>query len=395
MRGSLQQVLLDTLPKNDNVRIEFHKQLCNLNDTPKNDGYGEEYKQGIVCLFSDGTEVGPFDLVVGCDGINSSVRRYVESGSIKKKNTKLQTRNNRKNNLSAIYSGIRIRYAVADNGEINSSTLTSKLTQYFGNGAYALHGTYGAGANKNIKESAFIVYLDDQYIGPIQTKTNHPNDTRKTIIAIDDDNEIKNDDENADWSQNNQQQQYEIARTNMIQKLHDCGIPFNDRDVLGRTILNANQFFELGVYFHNPFTRWNRRINGSNNKNNTNNFAVLCGDAAHAFPPFLGQGSNQAIQDAYCLASKIHQYNHDVYSKNNNANMNASDFYLQKYLDEYQRIRFPPTIGIFWKSAFLGYLETGGKNGFYSKSRDAFFKVMGTVGIAQRILIDAATPKIK
>jgi 2-polyprenyl-6-methoxyphenol hydroxylase-like FAD-dependent oxidoreductase len=26
-------------------------------------------------------------------------------------------------------------------------------------------------------------------------------------------------------------------------------------------------------------------------------------------PPFLGQGSNQAIQDSYCLAKKIFEFN--------------------------------------------------------------------------------------
>lgn len=29
------------------------------------------------------------------------------------------------------------------------------------------------------------------------------------------------------------------------------------------------------------------------------------GDAAHAMPPFLGQGANQAIQDGLCLAQQL------------------------------------------------------------------------------------------
>lgn len=360
MRGSIQQALLDTLPKND-VQLQYNKDLRNIKENKSFvDG-------GILCQFTDDSEVGPFDMVIGCDGINSSVRRYVESGNEDSGNNK---------DTSAIYSGIRIRYAVSISNEINQSSLTAKLSQYFGNGAYALHGTYGAGFEKNVKESAFVVYLDDNYIGPFKKSTDNKETTTVTVTE-----EVN---ENADWNQDNQQNN-EIARIKMNRQLYDSDIPVNINDPLGRTIANADQFFELGVYFHNPFIRWNRLIGSSNN-----NFVVLCGDAAHAFPPFLGQGSNQAIQDSYCLASKLHQFNNDV----NNGKINNSNE-MQGYLDEYQKIRFPSTFGIFWKSAFLGYLETGGKNGFYSKFRDAFFKSMSTIGVAKSILIGAATPKIK
>lgn len=32
---------------------------------------------------------------------------------------------------------------------------------------------------------------------------------------------------------------------------------------------------------------------------------VLAGDACHAMAPFLGQGANQGIQDAVCLAQRL------------------------------------------------------------------------------------------
>ena len=67
---------------------------------------------------------------------------------------------------------------------------------------------------------------------------------------------------------------------------------------------------------------------------------------------------------------------------------------LQSLLNEYERVRWLPCFEIFWKAAFLGYLETGGINGFYSKFRDAFFKSMGIIGVASKVLLNAATPKV-
>ncbi len=112
-------------------------------------------------------------------------------------------------------------------------------------------------------------------------------------------------------------------------------------------------------------------------------------------PPFLGQGSNQAIQDAYCLASKIFQHNANCIQglaeqRKDEENEPKS---LQVLLKEYENTRWFPTASITIKSAFLGYLETGEK-GFLSKFRDAFFFVAGKVGIARMVFLDAATPKL-
>jgi len=60
---------------------------------------------------------------------------------------------------------------------------------------------------------------------------------------------------------------------------------------------------------------------------------------------------------------------------------------------DYENLRWNPTSSITAKSIFLGYLETGGK-GLPSLFRDAFFFFAGNMGLAQKVFLDAATPKI-
>ena len=160
------------------------------------------------------------------------------------------------------------------------------MRQYFGEGAYALSGTYGAGVGRPPINAAFITFLDNDYIGPFKKKEAQSSEAAP---------------ENADWTQDVRAP--ENIRDYMLQQVEDCRIPDVD---IGPVIEKADRFFELGVYFHNPISLsgWSKEVPGSEG-----GYCTLAGDAAHAMPPFLGQGSNQAIQDAYCLAKKIYDHN--------------------------------------------------------------------------------------
>jgi salicylate hydroxylase len=386
MRGALQQVLYDILPTDDRrVRVQFGKKLTALN-------LDNDSNKGVRCTFADGTETGPYDVIIGCEGINSVVKNYVDSNG--SPDTAVSSTTAPK---SAIYSGLRIRYAVADDSTDSAKPPFTTLSQFFGRGAYALHGVYGTGADRPPTQCTFIVYLDDEYIGPFpkpqsSSVSSAPAGSSVSLEVSPTTSSSLREvvSENADWSQD-RRQAATAARTQMLRQLEQCGIPQDN--VLGQTIQRADRFFELGSYFHNPFCAWSTRVRvgHSRSKSGTTGspaLVVLCGDAAHALPPFLGQGSNQAIQDAYCLVEKIFEYNNRVQSGDD-----AAD--LQSLFKDYEAIRWPACFNVFWKAAFLGYLETGGPNGIYAKFRDAFFKTMGLIGVASRVLLNAATPKVE
>lgn len=367
LRSTLQETLAEHLPPT--TKIQFNKQLVGLqSQTSRGDA--------SYCLFADGTTSQfPYQLVISCEGINSSVKNIMQNQPAGRK--------------TAIYSGIRIRFAVSDCSDAENIQ-SSTFVQHLGKGIYALDSVYGAGHDrtKRIKRCAFLVYLDPRQWGPFSIpRSTATSDAKNTVHE---NHDSSKDDENTDWVRE-ERLGPDAMRQVMLDQLEEGGI---GHTTLQTTVAEATQFFELGSYFHWPFGAWSTAPSSSSGGAHL----VLTGDSAHALPPFLGQGSNQAMQDAYCLVQRLVEYQEQSSPDSTGDEVGEAEgnipLPLSHFLQDYEQRRWPATVSILWKAIFLGYLETGGFDGAYAPFRNVLFRLLYLVGIVPRILLGAAVPKV-
>jgi salicylate hydroxylase len=230
------------------------------------------------------------------------------------------------------YSGIRIVFGCTPAGsDARPASEMNTAHQWFADGMYMLCFT-GGGDRKEAKQHNIAVCVRDE--------------TRR--------------DENTAWRAK------PAAKDETLSLLRSKGVPQSAITVAE----SCDRFFDVGVHYHDVLERWSD-ADGS---------VTLVGDACHAMPPFLGQGANQAMQDALCVASCL--------SKVGSTYATTADA-----LQAYENIRKPPTAAIMQSSRFVGALETGA--GPVSLFRDVAFIIAGTLGITGKVFLTGAMPRFE
>lgn len=225
------------------------------------------------------------------------------------------------------FTGVRILLCVSDELVSSLSSRTTVFEQFLGNGAYCLKASYGARTPSASSQMLALCY--------------HSSEPGAEARWADDDAGLRS-----------------LAEATIAH----AGLTEAIRGPLD----SATRFYEASVYSRPPrLTGW------------SNGRVVLCGDAAHAMPPFLGQGANQAIADAVSLAQRLDQ---------------AFPDYSAAF-QAYHAARFLTTTRLQLNSRILGALETQ-RSALGCAFRDGFFSVTGKLGVAKQVFLDGATPRI-
>jgi 2-polyprenyl-6-methoxyphenol hydroxylase-like FAD-dependent oxidoreductase len=229
------------------------------------------------------------------------------------------------------YSGIRIVFGCTPTGsDARDASEVNMAHQWFADGAYMLVFTGGGAANAKQHNIALCVQ------------------------------DAAERDENTSWRAK------PAAKDETVTLMRKKGMPQSAIDVA----MACDRFFDVGVHYHDVLDSWS----------DASGTVTLVGDSAHAMPPFLGQGANQAMQDALCIAKQL-------------SDVGAQYGTVKEALEAYEAIRKPPTAAIMQSSRFIGALETGA--GPVSLFRDLAFFVAGALGITGKVFLSGAMPRFE
>jgi 2-polyprenyl-6-methoxyphenol hydroxylase-like FAD-dependent oxidoreductase len=196
MRDQLQQLLLDELPSG--AVIERGRKVSGV--VPLASGrYRFEFADGSL---SD----GEFDLVVGCDGIRSAVRKYVCPSDPPPR-----------------YTGIQIQFAVTPPRARDPAAPAGLLRQYFGDGAYTL--LYTAGGKDGMQQDLLAVVFTSPDAG----------------------------DENVGYEQAD-------VREDCLRRMRRGGVV---QDAPIACFNRSERFVQVGVYYHEPLSSWSDAAGGA------------------------------------------------------------------------------------------------------------------------------------
>jgi len=267
-----------------------------------------------------------YDLVVAADGLRSALRAAHFPSAERPR-----------------YSGIRIAFAVAPRWGADGRATRLRgehvpdweVHQLFGPGSYAL--AYTAGAERG-PGGAHCLALCWQEAAPAA--------------------------EEAGWPP----QPLEAARARLLRRLAEGGYPEEAVSLASA----ATRVFDIAVHHHSPIVGWSAAPGGPARHPRL----VLLGDAAHAMPPFLGQGANQAVQDGACLAAQLAICNGDV----------------DAALAAYESLRRPPTAALQNSSWAIGMLDT--LPAPWHPLRDLALAAAGRLGVAEAVFLAGAQPRV-